>query len=252
MKSSIHKLIQQTKEDINTLKMAYEFTTNREFDSVNNIKISSFLHSYCDLEYMMWVYHSFNRLEYTDFLKKVVSEEIDLGSGFDKIKPMRNSPNFKSIEIIDRLDYSLSFLNKNFDIRLPSKVMPKNPNGKISITNEYYEYSELIIELELYISRIEMLQTNIDGFKSSTAEKSSELYRNEWIEKLTQNKFNDLLSELIQYFRINKEDDNFLKAVQLKQRFNKFKSEEQLNTINKQDLETEFNKITKAILEIIA
>jgi len=159
--------------------------------------------------------------------------------------------NLESIETLDRLDYSLKFLIENFDIPLPQKVMPKFGGQKISVTNEYFELDKLIEDLELFITRVEMLQKNIQIFKENKGQNSIEDYKLLWIEKLTQNQFNELLSELIKYFGIEKNKEQFIQVVQLKQRYNKLIKDEQLGIRNNDEIAIELNKITKSILEII-
>lgn len=249
--TSIQKVIKQTKEDITILREAFEFVTDEKFRIVNKTFTREYI-GLLTLKYSMWAFHSYNEDEYLEFLKKLTTGEIESEDViFEEFRPMVENVNLKSTEILDRLDYSLKFLGENFDIPLPQKLMPKYRNQKISVTNESYQLEKLIEELELFITRVHLLQNNIDSFKENKGKESIDEYKNVWIEKLTQNQFNELLSELIKYFGVEKNEEKFIQVVQLKQRYTKLKRDEQLGTKNGDEMNIELNKITKTILEII-
>lgn len=246
--ASIKKIIEQTKTDIKTLHKAHEFTAQEKFTSFYSGLMH---HEVRSLRYSLWAYFSFNENDYLAFLQDLKLGKIQGGSHFDDFKPMIDKPNLDSVEILDRLDYSLNFLGENFDIPLPKGLRPQHSGQKNSVTNERYRIEKLIKDLEFYITRLETLQKNIESFKGNNDQNSLEEYKNAWVEKLTKNQFDELLSELIKYFEVRKNEEQYFQAIQLKQRFNKLKSDEQHGIKNGDEINIELNKITKAILELI-
>lgn len=225
--SSIKKIAEHAKEDINILKLAYNFATDEKFNL--NISSNVSIVGFITIEYVTWVYYTFNETEYHDFIIKVKNKEIEIGNPiFGDFNPMNENVSQQSIELLDRLDYELNYLGKNFDIPLPTKFKPKYQDQRNSVRNEIYNIKELIKELELFILRVEMLIDNIVKFDLNDDEKSIEIFKSEWIKMLTNNKHHELLNELIRFYELSNDKNKVFKLILLSQRYNKINNEQQL------------------------
>lgn len=251
--SAAKKIAEQAKKDIEILRKALEFVHDEEFKRSGEIALyPEQLIGAGGIEYILWAHLNFNGKQYIEFLKQFTVKEWNEKMLFwGNFKKNPKKLNYRHLEILDRVDYSIKFLSKKFDILLPSKMNSEWNNQVVSVRNSGYYLEEIVNELEIFINRIINLLTNINRLTNNNEDKN-EQHKTEWIEKLTKNKHVELLSEMIKFYQINQEKDKFFKLILLKQRLFKLKDESQLSTRANDEMDIELNKITKAILEIMA
>jgi len=244
----VKKIAAQAKDDIEVLVQANSFAHKKEFSAIKNFSASQVVMT-GSVEYLVWCYLAFNEEEYIDFLKKLDGKTNGWVS-WKKFRNLGNDTKLRDIEIIDRIDYSVKFLSKQFDLPIPSLMKERIEGMPISIKNTPYYAKRLIEELVFFINRVLMLISNIERFHTDKYNNISQ-FKNEWIQKLTKNKHAELLNEMLQFYQINKVDEKLLKTISLLQRLNKLKDEKHSFTRDNDKLDIELNKITAAILEII-
>lgn len=200
----------------------------------------------------MWAYFSLNQEEHLKHLHDRFSKdvkEINWRTEDFEFDIERGTFSKETLFYVDRINFCLKYFYENVDIDLPNLFYSSYDGETISFLNSEYKHERLSDLMDTYLSRIENL---LQSAKSLTSQSNSNsTITSKWQNLIVNNKLEELLFEMIEYYQNIGDIDNLKQAIILNQRFNSNKDEKNKGIKSQEHFDLELRQITNSIIDVI-
>lgn len=205
------------------------------------------------ISYALWAKFSYpTGEEYEDFLKSHIeyANSGRFGSDIFFGREIEN-PNSEALHLIDRVNFYLKYLNNNFDVKVPSSLVSNSDEKEISITYTFFNPLQVIADLKAFTTRVEKMIKHLEEISILENGDLFEAVNNDWIKKISENRFDELIPEMISFYKSEGDIDKIKLITQISQRYYILKKDNQKGIRPQENLDSERNKISSALIDII-